>query len=368
MDNKNITFVIASLRTGGAEKVCVTLLNSFYEDKHNVSLIVLNLKNSHLKSHLNPDIPIYNLNVLHARQAFFTLKKQLDQLKPDVCLSFNFQISVILVLYKYIFNHKYILFSRGVNTFSKKIENEASFRHKYLNSFLIRKYYRNSDFFIAQSTGMKKDMISSLGIKTDKIRVIPNPSLSLQLDATEDYNYEVNGEKRILFVGSLKEQKNVSFLIDVMDCLLEIRSDFIFNIIGDGALKSSIQDKISQLQLEQHVFLRGFVANPNSYYKNADAFVLGSLYEGFPNVLVESLYFGVPIVSIDCIGGPSDIIEDGVNGYLIKEYNANSFAQKINVTLNKDWDKDLIKSTANKFSIGKIYNQYKEYLLNGNKN
>lgn len=368
MDNKNITFIISSLRTGGAEKVCVALLNSFYEDNHNVSLIVLNLKNSNLRNRLNSNIPVYDLNVLHARRTFFVLKNKLEDLKPNVCLSFSFQISVILVLYKYIFNHKYTLFSRGINTFSEKIKNETSFRHKYINSFLIKKYYRNSDFFIAQSTGMKKDMIYTLGIKNEKIKVIPNPSLTLHSNIIRKNQIRVNEKKRILFVGSLKEQKNVPFLIDVIDHLLKIRNDFVFDIIGDGALKDSVQNKINQLQLESHVFIRGFMENPNKYYNNADVFILGSLYEGFPNVLVESLYFGVPIVSIDCVGGPSDIIEEDVNGYLIKDYNINSFAHNINKTLNKEWDKDLIKSTANKFSLNKIYNQYKDYLLNEKKN
>lgn len=364
MDNKNITFVIASLRTGGAEKVCVALLNSFYEDKHNVSLIVLNLKNSHLKSHLNPDIPIYNLNVSHARQAFFTLKKQLDQLKPDVCLSFNFQISVILVLYKYIFNHKYTLFSRGINTFSEKIKHESSFRHKYLNSYIIKALYNKSDFFIAQSIGMKYDMINTLNIDERKIQVINNPYFSL--DNREDIYIDkgIKNRKDILFVGSFKIQKNIGFLLEVMHELSLQRTDFVFNIVGDGELRNSLEEKTRVLGIEDIVVFHGFTSFPNLYYNNADVFVLGSLYEGFPNVLLEALSYGVPVVSVDCMSGPSDIIKDSINGYLISNYDAEEFSFSISKALDRKWDVSLIMSSIEKFKLSNIFKQYKTYLIN----
>lgn len=161
-------FVISSLRPGGAEKVCIGLINEFYRQGFDVSLIVLNLDNAHLLQYLSPAIPLYNLKVPHAASCFFRLARIMKELKADRCLSFNFQLSVVLVLIKKFFKLDFLLYSRGINTFSKKISEERVLRYRYFNAILIRRLYKKSDFFIAQSTGMKADMVHALGIDEKK--------------------------------------------------------------------------------------------------------------------------------------------------------------------------------------------------------
>src|SRR5690606_14382759 len=121
------------------------------------------------------------------------------------------------------------------NTFSEKISKESSFRHKYINAFLIKRLYKKSDFFIAQSTGMKEDMIQTLDVPEDKIRVIFNPVFSFETNTyTDSTEIDAAVQKEILFVGSLKEQKNILFLLESIRELMKRRSDFIFRIVGDG--------------------------------------------------------------------------------------------------------------------------------------
>lgn len=361
---KKILFVIGGLRAGGAEKVCVGLVNAFHKDGYDVALLVLNLHKAELTQYVDADIPVHNLDIGHARSALFPLRKLLKQLKVDTCLSFNFQLSVQLILLKKLFGIEFKLFSRGINTFSKKLEHESSFLHKYVNAFLIKKMFRKSDFFIAQSTGMKEDMIVTLGIPEDKIRVIFNPSFSLHNSDETSATVEKR-KKEVLFVGSLKEQKNVAFLLDSISELVHLRNDFVFNIVGDGKLRADLESKAVDLQVESFVSFKGFSSNASAYYNTADVFVLGSWYEGFPNVLLEALSFGVPLVSVDCMSGPNDIIEEDINGYLVKDYDSRDFALKIDRAIAKGWDREKIKHTTQKFDFNNVYQQYKDYLMYG---
>lgn len=361
---RKILFLIGGLRAGGAEKVCIGLVNELFKQGYDVSLLVLNLNKQELKKYLNKNVPLYNLNINHVRTAFFPLKKTLSELKPDICLSFNFQLSIQLILLKKIYRLDYKIFSRGINTFSKKLEYESSVRHKYLNAFLIKRLYKKSDFFIAQSTGMKKDMMDSLGIDEHKIKIIFNPCFLLQEKQNEEILKDIKNKKDILFVGNLKEQKNVLFLLDCIKELSVQRKDFIFNIVGDGKLKTTLKNKSKYLQIDDYVVFQGFSSAPSDFYKKADVFVLSSWYEGFPNVLIEALSYGVPVVSVDCMSGPSDIVENDINGYLVKDYNVSDFTNKLSKALDKKWDIKKIKETTKKFAFENIYNQYKEYLLN----
>src|SRR5690606_14121633 len=122
---------------------------------------------------------IINLEIKHTRNSFFALKNVLTKGTYNVCLVFNFQLTVLAVIIKRLYRLEALIFSRGINTFSEKIKNERNLMHKYINGFLIRKLYSSADFFIAQSNGMKDDMMESFSIPEKKIKVIFNPVFNL---------------------------------------------------------------------------------------------------------------------------------------------------------------------------------------------
>lgn len=168
--------------------------------------------------------------------------------------------------------------------------------------------------------------------------------------------------KEILFVGSLKHQKNLPFLMLSIKELSWSRQDFIFRIVGDGPLRDDLKTIAKELGIVQFVSFEGFSPNPASFYKDADLVVLGSLYEGFPNVLVEAISYGVPVVSVDCKSGPSDIVKPEINGFLVDKFNARDFALKVSLALDKNWDKELLAQSISEFRFSNIFDQYKSYL------
>lgn len=361
-----IAFLISSLRPGGAEKVCVSLINEFYERGYEVCIIVLNLKGKQLSKFLNGNIPIYNLRVNRAMTSFFPLRRILKELDVKTCLSFNFQLSVQLILIRRTSNLKFLVFSRGINTFSKKISNENSLRYRFFNALVIKWLYKKSDYFVAQSTGMKDDMISSLKVDPRKIKVIFNPANVLNdFQNKTKIEMEHNTLKEILFVGSLKQQKNLPFLLSCIKNLSQIKKDIIFRIVGDGPLSQPLKSAVNELGIQQFVSFEGFSDSPTEYYKKADLFILGSWYEGFPNVLVEALSYGVPVVSVDCMSGPADIIVQGVNGFLVANYNVDEFVSKIMSALTKKWDRNAIIDSVKRFDFSNIFDRYEEFLIHG---
>lgn len=359
-----LLFIISSLRVGGAEKICVQLVNQFYDEGYDVSLLVLNLKEAMLIDKLKAGVNLIDLNVKNARGSIFGIKEVIKKLKPTTCVVFNFQLTVIAVLIRLIYRYRFWLVTRSISTLSAKIAKERNFRHRYFNAYFIKRFYRLADFFIAQSHGMKDDLVSFLKIPAEKIKVIFNP---IVLNNEHDCRNTMSCcQKNLLFVGALKEAKNIPFLLDIVAKLKLRRNDFIIRIVGDGPLKGSLLKKANELQIDDVVRFEGFRADVNTYFRKSDLLILTSWYEGFPNVLVEALSFGVPVVSIDCKSGPSDIIMSNVNGYLVNGYNADEFVDRINDALEKKWQVDDINMSIKKFDFVDIYEQYKNCLVNEN--
>lgn len=102
-----------------------------------------------------------------------------------------------------------------------------------------------------------------------------------------------------------------------------------FYIVGKGEEKEKLLQMISDYHLENHVFLKGFVEDMPSLYQKVSIYLMTSRVEGLPMVLLEAKYFRLPTVSYDILTGPSDIILDGVNGYLVPPERVDLLAGKL---------------------------------------
>ena len=169
-------------------------------------------------------------------------------------------------------------------------------------------------------------------------------------------------KKTFIAIGRMVPQKNFSLLIDAFSLVNnEVESRLI--ILGEGPLMSEIEKQIDDLCLTKDIILKGFVDNPFQHIINADVFVLTSLWEGFGNVIVESLSLGVQVVTTDCDSGPNEILENGKYGFMSKTFHKFEIARLMLEAVNNPIDKKLIIERGRYFSIKRASLEYKDFLL-----
>lgn len=116
------------------------------------------------------------------------------------------------------------------------------------------------------------------------------------------------GKSFLLSVGRLSKQKAHWSLIKAFSLIAKKNTDLILVILGEGILKAQLMLLVNELSLTDRVVFKGFDNNPYRYMKNCELFILPSLNEGFPLVLLEALASGAPVLSSDCVSGPREII------------------------------------------------------------
>ena len=136
-------------------------------------------------------------------------------------------------------------------------------------------------------------------------------------------------------------------------------------IIGEGSEKENIENYIRNNDLENYVKLLGYKSNPWKYLSRSNLFVLSSIWEGFGNVIVESMFLGIPVISTSCKSGPSEILANGKYGKLFNIRDYNKLSELIlNEIASKDLENssNIAKKRSEDFSIDKITESYIKYL------
>ncbi|MCM8802497.1 MAG: glycosyltransferase family 4 protein [Candidatus Omnitrophica bacterium] len=206
--------------------------------------------------------------------------------------------------------------------------------------------FKKADGIIVLSNEMKREL-ESYNFKKEKLFLIPNavdvnkfkPSEQKEILKTK-FGYK--GEKIIIYAGRLTEQKGVEYLIRSFR-ELEIKEKLLI-ILGEGDLKNKLEKLTLELRISDSVLFLGKKENIIPYLQISDLFVLPSLGEGLPIVLLEAMACGLPVV-VSKVGGNIDIVEDGINGYLIEPGNIYQIKNAI---------EDLLKNEEKIKKIGEI--------------
>lgn len=194
----------------------------------------------------------------------------------------------------------------------KSLEDNGVFG--FLNRIMIKKLYPKADKVIVVSKAILDDMATNYKVPRDKIGVIYNPfDINCIISQSKEkipvgYRDFYKDHKVIISVGRLSYQKGYWNLIKAFAHLKAKRFDLRLVIIGDGEQDKELLELTKGLGIEKDVLFAGYQDNPFSFIKNADIYALTSLFEGFPNALVEAMACGVPVVSTDCKSGPREIL------------------------------------------------------------
>jgi len=192
---------------------------------------------------------------------------------------------------------------------------------------------------------------------SNHVHVIPN---IVNLNNTGGYSDNLS--KRVLFVGRFAEQKGIGDLFDIWKLIHESCPDWYLDLYGDGELWDKFKNEANSLNINIEVHQP--TAQIFDVYRNSSIFVLTSVYEPFGLVMPEAMSCGLPVVAFDCPYGPSLIIEDGKDGFLIKNRDIHAFADKVcqlieDAPLRKAMGQRAIVSSQ-RFSVDKIMPMWKQ--------
>ena len=254
--------------------------------------------------------------------------------------------------------------TRIANTFSEEFAT-GSFKHRQALR-LLKALFPVADGIVAVSQGVADDLIERNPNISSKVTTIYNPVVRPQIveqsqTPAEHVWFSHGVAPVVLSVGRLATAKDHVTLLKAFALVL-LRRRVRLVILGDGPERETLLELAERLQLSEHVYLPGFKVNPFTYMSKAGVFVLSSRYEGFPNVLVQAMACGTPVVSTDCRSGPREILEDGKWGPLVPVGDWRAMAQAILETLDNPIPSEQLISRASTYSADVSIDRYLEIL------
>ena len=312
-NKKKVIVFIPSIEDGGVEKNLFLIINYIKKKIKFIDLITFDKKNNHK---FNKKIKIINpfLN-------FFPFSKRLPKyflciltliykiISNRNCIILSFQANIYVIIIAKLFNIRVITRSNSSSSgWSKNIFKQVLF------SF----FFKKADKILVNSYDFKKEMDKKYKINTTCI-LNPFDFNKIKKKSLEKCKkiYSNQNTLKLITIGRLTYQKDFLTLLKAMK-ILKNKINFELVIIGKGVDKMMLENYIYQNDLKKNVKLIGYQKNPFKFLIQADVFLLTSIFEGSPNVLVEALYLKKYIISTDCPTGPKEILNNGKYGSLVK--------------------------------------------------
>jgi glycosyltransferase involved in cell wall biosynthesis len=366
--------VIHSLRGGGSERVLINVLKGLDRNEFSITLV---LYEKILDYQIPEDVELQILDIYASKNIFkltkgFILKiinlaRLIRQGKPDVVFSLLSSTNVTVILARLLSRTKCKVFVSEHTHPSSNLKNEV---YGGITKGFIKYLYPKADKIVAVSEGIKEDLIKNFNITEKKITVIYNPvdisEIEMLSQEKVDHPWFQDKLPIIVSVGRLTKQKGYPYLIGAF-CFVRESLPCRLLIIGEGEDREKLIKMAKESDFAKDIEFLGFQKNPFKYMKKSSLFVLSSLYEGFPNVLLEAMALGLPIVSTNCPSGPSEILDDKKSGLLVPVKDEHALAKAIVDLLTNRKLKDNLsreaKIRAQFFALTKIIEQYRSIFI-----
>lgn len=318
--------------SGGLERVLSVKTLVFTENfGHEVHIITLNQKSkTDLFFPFSEKIIQHNLEVSgnpfqYISKYISGIKKIVSEVKPNIILVCDDGLKAFF-LPKILGNEIPIVYERHVSKLIEVSENQGFIKGIFTKLKFTLMDFLAKDFskFIVLTEGNKNEW------KLRNLQVISNPLSFFPVEKSSLQN------KKVIAVGKQSYQKSYDRLLKSWALLDKEFQDWELHIYGKFDENLGLENLAKNLKIDKQVFFHPPEKNIEEKYAESSIFVLSSRYEGFGMVLIEAMSFGIPCVSFDCNYGPSDIIKDNEDGFLIKNGDEKSFAEKLQLLMKEE--------------------------------
>lgn len=376
-----IVYCIGSLSAkGGTERVLATKTKCFIEKYgYQIDILVASYDPDKLAYKFHPGVNIHNMDVskyavkrsipglsflLTTMKLKNIYENKIAQIEPDLVIvcERGFDDFILPKVSQNIPKIREFHFARkAVYEYSKELPFKKRLFYR-LNYYFIFKVFNQYDYLVLLTN---KDKLEGK-YKTNTV-VIPNmielPSIDSTITGSQN--------KRVISVGSMYDDRKKFYeQIDIWGKIQKDFPDWEFVIFGDGILRKEYIKYINEKHLQNVIFMPGTSNNINKEYLNSSIFIFTSVAEGLPMVIIEAMSYGLPIISYDCPTGPSDLIVEGKNGFIIKNRDQNEYIKKLKLLMDNNELRKKMSINSQKFAqnynpdkISEIWNKFFKTIL-----
>lgn len=318
---RRIAFYLDQFEVGGVERIVVNVLTGLRSAGWS-PMLVLNRKEGALLPEVPADVPVHDLRATGFAQGVRALAAFLKAERPDILISQRSYLNALATLAH--------LLSGRVSRLV--LAEHTLLQHEWQDSRIPRRpadhvirrlmpfLYPFADATVGVSVGVAYDLERCYGIPRHRVQVLYNPIVpqGIIARAAEPVTppWPADGRPLVLAVGRFTVDKGYDLLLRALPHVLE-RMPVRLAFLGDGPEAGNLKSLTARLGLGDHVTFLGFQTNPYAWLRRADVFVMPSLIETFPTVIVEAMAVRCPVVSFDCPQGPREIITHEVDGLLV---------------------------------------------------
>tara|TARA_E500000331_G_scaffold231802_1_gene221987 strand:- start:341 stop:1420 length:1080 start_codon:yes stop_codon:yes gene_type:complete len=329
---------------GGVERSFINLSKELINKGLNVKFICLNK----IETSYNENLSVIKLNSNRTLFSAFKLSKVIEYESPDILISAQYYANITAIISNQISKVKTKIIISERNHLTSALKKYNFFKSSIIK-FLIKLSYDKADLIFGNSESVCEDLKEKFVYKNNKkVIKILNPAY---IEAVLKKSEEKINDKWIsdsdvpilVYAGRLEAQKDIGTLLKTFEIINKTHKSKLL-IIGSGSEKEKLnrfalykKNRVKQIEFDE---------NPYKYLKHCNVFLLTSIYEGMPNVLIEAQILGMPIVATDSPGGTSEVLQYGKVGLLAKIKDAEDISQKVNILLT---DKEVVSNLSLNF-------------------
>ena len=356
--SKRLAILQHNLCSGGCERMMVNLATEWSQGGIAVDLVLVRREGAYLPL-VPPTVRIVDLGARRTFTAIPPLVRYLRRVRPRALLSGLVHINTVALLAKKLAPETRVVISERNTPSVDFRDRQPAARLGYR---LAPYLYPGADAIVAVSEGVANDLATFAGLSRDRIYVIRNPVVTRETMTSARQHFahrwfEPGEPPVIIAAGRLAEAKDYPTLLHAFAKLRAVRRCRLM-ILGEGELLKNLTELASILGITPDVDFLGFVINPYAVMTRAALLVLSSRWEGSPNVLVEAMACGLPVVSTDCPSGPREILAGGRFGPLVPVGDAEGLAAAMARTLEYPTPHHLLEEASRPYRSDQAASRY----------